>query len=228
MKSLFCSFLVVFTGSLSFAADCDFIQFNACHSCDVPYAFPVSDAQVCSALCPQRIFKSEPVGNGVFLKTCALKKCPEHLSFQSVYGSCFSSEEESFSDDGVSVTENVCKDNIKDIFEEKKTCSKEKPLARWDGTCFSCSEERTIYLDASCNFDKNCETVCPERTILYSSGGNPPSIPNCPKDKPLMDENGICHSCDTNIEIPFEFNDYLCQKACLGIRHMENGNCVLK
>lgn len=216
--------LSLFIGVPVFAAECDFIRLGSCFSCDSPYAFPISDEAVCTTLCPKRVFQSVSVGNGVFLKTCTLNKCPDNFPFRSVYGSCFASEEESLSDDGSSVPENANEENLKDIFDEP--CPKEFPLRRWDGSCFPCDIEQTVYLDSTCNLKEDCEILCPSRTVLYRDGGNPPSIPNCPKEIPLMDENGICHSCDINVDISFEFNGRLCQKNCPTTRHIQDGKCV--
>lgn len=227
-KVFFYMLFVFFVGLKSFADECDFIRFNECTSCHSPYAFPVSGAEICRSLCPEREFKKRSVGNGIFFKTCSLKKCPDNLPFQSVYGSCFKTQEESLSDDGNSIPENINDSDIRDIFENAPPCSKEKPLRRWDGSCFSCDEKSVVVLDSACHFDKNCENICSERTVLYNDGGNIPSVPKCPKSTPLMDETGICHSCHTKLNIPFDFNTRLCQEACPNIRHLKNGKCVLK
>lgn len=68
-------------------------------------------------------------------------------------------------------------------------CPADKALKRWDALCFPCSEPRAVRLDSACNFDKDCN-VCPNRTILHDIGGNIPSLPNCPGDKPLTDDEG--------------------------------------
>ncbi len=104
---------------------------------------------------------------------------------------------------------------------------KDKPLVRWDGAYFSCNEPKVIRVQTHCNIEEDCEDVCPNRTILYWVGGNIPSVPNCPKDKPLMDSGGVCYACDTPVPVGLEWNTKLCQRFCPDSRHLEGENCVL-
>lgn len=104
---------------------------------------------------------------------------------------------------------------------------KDKPLQRWDGVSFSCEEPTTIRTKTHCNIENDCEDICPNRTILYYIGGNIPSIPNCPPDKPLMDNEGICYSCDVPIPVGLEWNERLCQRFCPTQRHLLGDKCVL-
>lgn len=67
-----------------------------------------------------------------------------------------------------------------------KTCPKDKPM-RIDSGCYSCATDRKLKTD-----EQTCQ-LCPNR-IMY---GNLCSLP-CPKDKPLADKEGRCHSCDEN------------------------------
>lgn len=83
----------------------------------------------------------------------------------------------------------------------ERSPQKDKPLQRWDGVSFSCDEPNSIRTKTHCNIEEDCEDICPNRTILYDIGGNVPSIPNCPPDKPLMDSEGICYSCDVPIPV---------------------------
>lgn len=104
---------------------------------------------------------------------------------------------------------------------------KDKPLQRWDGANFSCDEPKAISTKTHCNIEGDCEDVCPNRTILYSIGGNVPSVPNCPPEKPLMDSEGICYSCDVPISVGLEWNERLCQRFCPTQRHLLGNKCVL-
>lgn len=263
------------------AGECDFIQFNACQSCDNPLAFSVGSDEACSYLCPNREVNYENSGTQVIIRNCALKKCPDNFPFQAVNGSCFATKsdaeyyeeeliEENTNNDNIYVSSSTFVKNGKcpenkpimtketchsceelddwDVSEEKcakcpnrvfkfyskwdvAQCEpkshKDKPLRRWDGTFFSCDESKTIRIETHCNFDKDCEDVCPNRTVLYRIGGNIPSVPNCPPDKPLMDREGICYSCDVPISVGLEWNERLCQRFCPTKRHLWGMECVL-
>lgn len=105
-------------------------------------------------------------------------------------------------------------------------CPTDKPLQRWDGACFSCDEPGVIRLKTHCNLEDDCE-FCPNRTILYDIGGSVPSVPNCPPDKPLMDDEGFCFPCDTPVKVGVRWNTSLCQRFCPNERHLVLENCVL-
>ena len=105
-------------------------------------------------------------------------------------------------------------------------CPPDKPLQRWDGACFSCDEPDVILLKTHCNLEDDCE-FCPNRTILYDIGGNVPSVPNCPPDKPLMDNRGFCFPCDTPVAVGVRWNTSLCKRFCPNERHLFLEDCVL-
>lgn len=108
-------------------------------------------------------------------------------------------------------------------------CPPDKPLQRWDGKCFSCNEPKAVLLPTHCNLEKDCEDICPNRTVLYTVGGSNPSVPNCPKDRPLMDSEGVCFSCDTPVPVDLGWgNEALCEKFCKGIRELHYDQCILK
>lgn len=226
----FIKYLIVFlcfTNSVS-AGECDFIQFNKCYSCDDRYAFSVGSDEACSALCPNRISNNEGSGSHVIAHNCALTICPADFPFQSSFGSCFATQEEADIDDGENQQENTNNDNILDNYTDDIACPSDKPLQRWDGACFSCDESKAVRLPSHCNINGDCEDFCPNRTILYWAGGNIPSIPNCPPDKPLMDSEGICYPCDTPVAVGLDYNERLCQRFCPNEREISGIYCVLK
>lgn len=114
-----------------------------------------------------------------------------------------------------------------DVRQCELPLQKDKPLQRWDGVNFSCDEPSVIRIKTHCNIEEDCEDICPNRTILYFIGGNVPSVPNCPPDKPLMDSEGICYSCDAPIPVGLEWNERLCQRFCPTQRHLSESECVL-
>ena len=87
-------------------------------------------------------------------------------------------------------------DEKSDKKEEKKSvngeCPPEKPLIDKWGDCHSCDNPQPIEMP----FDKLhlCEQLCSSEVKRYQSG--PYCLQKkCPKEAPLMDKNGNCHSC---------------------------------
>lgn len=264
------------------AGECDFIQFNKCHSCDSPLAFSVGSDEACSYLCPNRQVNYEGSGSAVLHRNCALKKCPEGFPYQDKYGNCLKTDQDTSKNTEIEDAEldedtressfgtapaaidNKCPedkpllysgkcfscDDFDDFSISEAECAKcpnriykfypnwnvkycelspqkDKPLQRWDGISFSCDVSKVVRLKTHCNIEEDCEDLCPNRTILYWMGGNVPSIPNCPPDKPLMDDEGICYSCDVPIPVGLAFNERLCHRFCPTQRHLSNNTCVL-
>lgn len=222
---LLCGVLSV---SSAYAGDCDFIKFNRCESCDDRFAFSVGSAEACTFLCPNREVNYEGSGSAVTQINCALKECPKEFPYKSPYGSCFATQREA--DSGYelnTVMGNFNEDDILDGISDDVSCPADKPLKRWDGACFSCNEEKAVRIETDCNIEQDCEDMCPNRTILYWIGGNVPSVPNCPPDKPLMDDEGICYACDVPIVVGLTWNERLCERFCPNER--EGGAwCALK
>ena len=158
-------------------------------------------------------------------------KCPKNLPL--LYSDkCYACDEVW----DLSVSKSECKKCSNRVYKDyskwgvtscELVAPKDKPLKRWDGACFACDEPKVIRIETHCNIEEDCEDVCPNRTILYWVGGNVPSVPNCPKDKPLMDSEGICYACDAPVPVGLEWNTRLCQRFCPDNRHLEWHNCVL-
>lgn len=220
----------LFWSSNTVAGNCDFIQYNRCFSCDDPLAFSVGSDESCAYLCPNRTVNYEGSGSSWPAYNCALKECPPEYPYPALNGSCFASIEEA--------QENYFKQNTDDMYvpevhdvdydtAETRKCPPDEPLKNWDGGCYSCDEKLIVQLETHCNLEKDCEDICPNRTILYRIGGNVPSVPNCPPDKPLMDREGVCYPCDVPIRIGLDLNERLCTQACPGQRVMFYGYCRL-
>jgi len=107
-------------------------------------------------------------------------------------------------------------------------CPKDKPLYHWSGVCYSCDYPDVVPVLTQCLENKKICDVCPNRTILPLSGGNRPSILNCPKSKPLMDINGICFSCDTFLKINVKEMEDSCQAYCPTQRVLQGNLCIKK
>lgn len=228
---LFLLLLGMLPVSLAYAGACDFIQFNRCESCDDRFAFVVGSEEACTFLCPNRETNNEGSGSHVLRINCALKECPKEFPYKSPYGSCFATQYEAEVADYEAGEEYAKKENTNDdamdTYPEDVPCPADKPLRRWDGACLPCDEEKVVRIETDCNVEENCEDVCSNRTILYWAGGNVPSVPNCPPDKPLMDDEGICYACDVPIVVGLSWNERLCERFCPNER--EGGSwCVLK
>ena len=205
-----------------FAGECDFIQLNACQSCDSLYSFPVGDSRACSFLCPNREANDFGSGSGSMQTNCALKRCPDTAPYQNEEGSCYKTKEEA---------ENVFTNKRGNLFENenilhpnrKEACPEKNQFKRWDGRCFSCDIPKVVWVGKHCNSSsKECDNICPNRTIIKSIGGNAPSVPNCPKEKPLMDDEGVCYSCSTPIPIGVAWNKDFCHRFCPNERHLNS------
>ena len=178
-------------------------------------------------------FNNENIQTGSYATAPVAKngKCPKNLPLLYA-GKCFSCDET----DDLSIPELECKKCTNRTYKNYPNWSvnscelitpKDKPLERWDGYNFSCNESQAIRIKTHCNLEKDCEDVCPNRTILYRVGGNVPSVLNCPKDKPLMDSQGICFACNTPIAIGLDYNTRLCHQFCANSRHLIDSKCVL-
>ncbi len=98
-------------------------------------------------------------------------------------------------------------------------CPPDKPLKRWDGMCFSCSEPKSVQIDRECNSDKDCN-VCPNRIVVKGPEAYVFSVPKCPSDKPLIDDEGMCFSCDFPGPVALQWNSLKCDELCPGQREM--------
>ncbi len=228
---ILCSITLLWSSN-TIAQDCDFIQYNQCYSCDDPLAFEVGSSESCTYLCPNRTVNIEGSGSAWTAYNCALKECPKDRPFAAQNGSCFASPEEAENNSFAYNTDNTYvpdfpDNNFDHVMANNGKCPDDKPLKNWDDGCYSCNEKLIVRLDTDCNFEKNCEDICPNRTVLYAMGGNIPSIPNCPPDKPLMDREGICYPCDAPIAIGLRLNERLCEQACPNQRVMAGVYCHL-
>ena len=132
-------------------------------------------------------------------------KCPDNFPILS-YGKCYSCDDL----DEISASKAECDKcpNRKYAYYAKWgvegcfiPCPKDKPLQSYSGECYSCDENKVIYLPVHCNIEHDCEDWCPNRTILYSLGGNIPSLPNCPPNRPVMDSEGVCYPKDKKYDL---------------------------
>lgn len=120
--------------------------------------------------------------------------CPYYKPLIDRNGNCFTCDYASSLDvTGVTDNCNVCTE--RELVGNKcmMKCPADKPLRSSYGECFSCetpSPVNVVWVSDNCQ-------VCPNRTLT-------PNKQNCAHkcgtgisfDKPIMDKNGTCHSCD--------------------------------
>jgi uncharacterized protein YecT (DUF1311 family) len=173
---------------------------------------------------------------------CPLKKCPENAPLRAHLDRCHACDDR---DSYAHYAKNcdVCPNRImvknkhgaewcelpaatSDIKAENGKCPADRPLKNWDDFCFSCDATETVPVDSKCNYNqKECESVCPNREIVYQNGGNPPSILKCPAGKPLRDENRICYACDYEWDIGMRWQpENKCETVCPNRFH-DNDMC---
>ena len=90
------------------------------------------------------------------------------------------------------------------------------------GTCYSCGFNEPVFVGGIGNVSwietENCD-VCPNR---HKNEKGRCVLKECPANKPLRDEDGICYSCDYF----FAINAENCE-VCPNRHKNENGKCVL-
>ncbi len=226
----FCLITELYAKDLS---KCDFIIYNECIMCDYPLSFRVGVYDECTSRCPNRTTNSIGAGTGVnFSYSCVLKDCPIDRPFRTDVGSCFVDIEQAKDEDAESNLKYEI-DDVEDyigVFQTEDSlekCPEDMPLKDFNGVCHSCFDDRLIRTDSDCNLN-NCGKECPNRVQLLRTGGNSPSILKCPDDRPLMDDNAICHKCDEEGAIFVYFNGEQCEKSCPNTRSFNKGWCLKK
>lgn len=93
----------------------------------------------------------------------------------------------------------------------KCVCPADKPLMAWNGECLPCGTETEVWQATACNAcpdmvhsGKACVNACKGDAI------NKNGQCVCPGDKPLMDMDGNCHSCNENADIMLYTNPNAC------------------
>ncbi|MBR6412225.1 MAG: hypothetical protein IKS41_03575 [Alphaproteobacteria bacterium] len=162
------------------------------------------------ALYPERIYDYK---NG-----CILETCPSDKPMR-VNAGCYDCE----TDEKLKTDEQTCQLCSNRIMYGNLCslpCPQDKPLADKEGRCHPCDEN-----EANRSIDSpNC-SVCPNRYSVHTKYSDI-CILTCPKDKPLRDEVGECHSCDEIARIRVAAAE-VCQ-ICPNRIVLDTGNsCVL-
>lgn len=231
--------------------NCVFETSTHCHNCDDLQSFEVGYWSMCEEYCPNRTYNLENLGSHPSTANCALKECPKDAPLRDKVGSCYSCDttweyvtDADIQNCDVCPNRYVDKDGnclikgqkpLKNAWEkydnkpygDDNICPPDKPIKSWNNICYACDTKEHIIVDTECNFDKvkECNTVCKNREILNTAGGNPPSILKCSQDTPLMDTVGHCWSCDTSEAVNLQYNEWKCESVCKGKRYLSEYNC---
>ncbi len=195
-----------------------------CHACDYEgKAYVGMQNKTCTEICSDR------KDDGGY---CVLSDCPDTKPLRDTYGVCHACNEL----DNVNVhgrTENcqVCPNRyVTGGVEGRNLCSlcgvagtdvADKPIVSdYGGACYSCDSSdkmrqigiKTPYL---------CENVCDNRRFISSR-----CMPPCPPEKPLMDADGDCHTCDYEGKAYVGIRNKTCTELCSD-RKDDSGYCVL-
>ncbi|MBR4931838.1 MAG: hypothetical protein IKZ02_02290, partial [Alphaproteobacteria bacterium] len=110
-----------------------------------------------------------------------------------------------------------------------KCCPKDKLLKDKDGNCYSCDEEKQVNIEGKI---ENC-AICSNRVV---SGSKKYCVLKCGErgtknaDKPLMDSDGKCHTCNETAPVYVEGvpdNCSKCPARYLMTRYQTRSYCVL-
>ncbi len=238
---------IIQTATAKQSDDCAYLFMGKCHSCNTPVSITVGSEKECTDICPNRVINYYGSGTGInYNINCVLPACPDSHPLTDNYGGCYACD-----DDNAEPFFKNCsacpnryekqgrcrfKDERPLKYESIKTvppqkCPIDKPLQEWTNTCFSCDTPHPIQISSSFYDDQKTllESVCPNRTIIADAGGNPTSILNCPAERPLMDANGNCHPCNTELVVDTRYNPDFCHRFCPKQRHANsNGTACLK
>ena len=243
---LVCLFFIVFSDNTNV---CAYRSPLKCYRCDYPGVILVGSPEHCTSVCSNRETNTIGSGTGInYVYNCVLKTCPSDKPLRGMFNECISCDDAS-QFVGVSNCE-VClnryvdkqgycvfKDNrvlkyeVSERMHPKQSCPPEKPLQSWNYQCFSCDVQREVAISSDYYWGRAEElsAICPQRVIIAGPGGSPSSYPSCPKDTPLLDQNGLCYSCYENLDIDLRYNENLCSRFCSGKRYVpeHSYNCKL-
>ena len=106
-------------------------------------------------------------------------------------------------------------------------CPSDKPVQSYDGKCYACTDPTLVPVTDGMNFRLFNDTCskCPNRAMWFRWCA--PACPDgtmaqdgkcvCPNDQPLLDINGVCHTCleENSFEIG-NFEQQKCSQICDG------------
>lgn len=171
-KIVFAGIIAVLTGvaqtvRAESAKDCAFLIAGECFDCTTPYILKVGNRENCLKKCPNRMYNESS-------QTCELLSPLDSKIFDDIY------EENS-------VDMKRCKENgyFLNVNEDK---------------CFPCDTKEMVWVKPDCVDDYECRKKCPNRELKYMYANithvDVASVLGCPGDRPLMDKNFMCWSCE--------------------------------
>ena len=163
--------------------------YGKCHSCDTTERVDVDNSSgpdhPCVEVCSNRIKADSKCVPG----------CTSDAPLASITGYCYSCDQNGDVKVGTNgQCSEVCSERVKEGEYCRLKCGegdlKDKPLQSDNGTCYSCDENKEVYV----GINGQCSEVCSGRV----KDGAYCSL-KCGEgmyaDKPLQDNSGACHSC---------------------------------
>lgn len=147
--------------------DCTFLMAGVCFDCNTPYILKMGNRDNCLKKCPKRMYNDST-------QTCELPNPLASKVFDEFY-------------DENTVDMKHCKEggHFLNIDEDK---------------CFPCDTKEMVWVKPNCIDDYECRQKCPNREIKYMYANltqvDVASVLACPEERPLMDKNMMCWSCD--------------------------------
>ncbi len=183
-------------------------RLGGCYSCDDTQEI-YTDRDSCTSICPNRI---EIETRGV-----CLPSCPENKPLMDEFGECHACDYKHSITMSHDKCLQVCSNRISVLGNQCiLPCPADKPLLNLGAGptgCYSCD-----YPDDINTKDGACEQVCDNRIYFANS-----CRIKCPPETPLMDNRGLCYSCDTTETIKSK----MCTTTCPNRELLSSEQCAL-
>ena len=196
-----------------------------CHSCDEEKGFGVNGVKENCAKCPNRHLVN--TGWGYYCSICGVKGySAENKPLHDLGGTCQPCD----SPNAVhmypreSDCQSMCPKRTYVGLYCYPACPADKPLRGNDEKCHSCDYEIAVSLSGVS--EKKCTELCPNRKVENDKC----ILASCPENKPLMDANGGCHTCNETAPVYVEGvpdNCSKCPSRYLMTRYQTRSYCVL-
>lgn len=235
--------------------ECAFYRLGECISCDVTESLEVGTSALCTKQCPNRVVKRIGNKIMCALKNCPpdfplrdyAGNCfaCDTVTLPHTFEDCtvcpdYYKDSEGFCRVLPGYSDNSPRYNYVEELKVRETryWDSDCPKVGYfytEGECFSCDTDKRLIFDCDYlvkhtrAYDslKDCQTRCLNRQLMmdYESQMIEYSVKKCPPERPLMDSRYMCHPCDEETPIVFDWvgtDDYNDQAhVCPGMRYMD-------
>lgn len=197
---------------------------GSCHPCDDPETITLLYGQKCEETCPNR----QQGG----LK-CYNTHCPDDKPLMDYYGACHACDATNKVDvEYVWKCSEACSNRqLGGYYCYLSKCPSDKPLMDTNGNCYACDVDSAIKVavgNSKYGMHGACSEICPNRQLSSYYCIKPEPKDPCPADKPLMDRQGNCYTCDYSQEYQDFFAYGECSEVCPNREITPNGACQIK